>query len=321
MDVANLDVMRQADLNVMGLSATRQQALWGQADYLGLLVGLPDGPRPLADPLIQTTEDSYAKLFMCRNMAANPDTPTADREAACYAWHIWRERVDVWEVNPMIWTGGGRYDPKWRNKMWTEGAGFVLYDTFVSAFELERYFINPWIRAVPWLKQQANPMWLGEFKYRGEKGSKAVVKYAAEPLRWWQNRKPRYNGMIGPVEQLVWPSVGFVPVLQYPRINDITGTGWRNADPAFIERGTPDVLIHDLAVKAFSWEEFLWRQDEIDQLIICANTMLSFGSGGPGRLWSMEKKLLNTIVRSANNFNVNFLENIRPYVMKQVRFA
>src|SRR5262245_41944476 len=148
--------MRKVDLNCEFLTAAQRWELYQRAEQLGFLEGIPPKPGPLSEPLIHMDENAWAKIMMTREHARAPEAFGLDeqgRQAACYAWHVWRERVDIWESKHFVWSGGkgGKYSINWRAEAEKGGTGFMLYNTFISVFELERYFVNPWLRACAWL--------------------------------------------------------------------------------------------------------------------------------------------------------------------------
>lgn len=312
--------MRAIDLNLIGLSADERWELYQDAEDMGFLDGCPEIPRPFGDPLTMLNQAGFGKLMKLMTIAMDESTPQPERDVACYAWHVWRERVDIWEMTPIIWTGEGKYDPHWQAKMDTVGAGTVLYNTFISGLELERYFLNPWIRCSAWIEFQNLEQMLN-FRIKGEKGAKGFYKYVRQPMQWWMNQKvskglnyvdtygltsvpggPEGLSYIGPVSGLAPSMTGMMPTAEWKSVHEIDpeigcfgyevlGEDWEFWGS--VEDRVPVGIVQGRA-KCFSWEEFWWRRDEAGMLIWLGRAMKnralveplggSYGSGCVARL-------------------------------------
>jgi hypothetical protein len=132
------------ELNLIGMTAKERWELYQVAESLGLFWKLPPQPKPLSQPLVHLYQIGAEKQLKPYIEEGNPELTDTEKRACMFAWHVWRERTDVWEMPS--WQDV-EYDPGWLRDGYSN---FLLYNQFVSAFELERYFVNPWVRASAW---------------------------------------------------------------------------------------------------------------------------------------------------------------------------
>lgn len=332
-----MDVMRAADLNCAALSTAQRAELYQEAEHAGLLIGIPERVRPMTDPLIQMNPNAFGKILYCRNIVMDPDSSDRDRTVACYAFHVWRERTDTWEINQGIWSHGGKYSPSWKSEMWKESQGLTLYDTFISAFELERYIVNPWIRSNIWLNQQ-NLDWMDLSQYRplggrpgGRKNrpdqfmsSARFISYNRQIPQWWVNQKESKIGAAGMgftnVKDLANVLVGLIPTAEWGV------EGW--------DGGSLDRYVRR-ARECFSWEEYAWRLDECNMMQIAITIMLNSGKLGASygslvekrmnlsarQLWTVEDKLLTRLRNRVNIWEHKFLKEMESTFTTQMKWA
>lgn len=306
------------DLNLFTMGNKERWELYQIADDLGLFYKLPPQPKPLAQPLVHLYQIGGEKQLNPYLWSGRADLSEDEKRACMYAWHVWRERTDVWEV-PQL--GGQGYDPGWLRDGHTT---FLLYDQFISAFELERYFVNPWVRAAAWVTsldlttipeiatfelnkkgQGSNPRVRKPTKR--SRVSNRFAEYVAEIPRWWVNQ--REMGNFGPVPELALPSAGYVSVALRdmegsPQPDTLLEGNWHN--------GYGNRYVENQKATCFSWDEFMWRRDELEFVLPgVVNQMLAMGPKGAswgagcreragkseGHLWSMERKLLNRMFK------------------------
>jgi hypothetical protein len=301
------------DLEVSTLTATERWELYQRADKMHMFHGLPPQPKPLANPLVHLYRIGAQRQLWPQLQSENPDLSEDDRRACMYAWHVWRERTDVWE-HPR-WNA--EYDPTWISEgLWLP----LLYSQFLSAFELERYIVNPWIRAAAWITTlnlmdiKAPPRFdmspgdkrsIDKSERKREKVGKGFQQFVNQVPKWWANQKDQ--GHFAPVTELELPTVGYISVglrdsVRSPQPDLLVEGNWHN--------GFNNDLVHAEKRQLFSWDEFLWRRDELNFVLPGVIGMMqtlgprgaSVGVGArekfgktEGHMWAVEKKLLNRL--------------------------
>jgi hypothetical protein len=227
-----------------------------------------------------------------------------DRMAGMYAMHVWRERIDIWEATP----------------------SFMVYDQFVSVYELERYFVNPWLRASAWIQSSAvslvdlPPMEKFDLygmtgpsltKTKRTRAEQTAVKFqfcVNQIPMWWANQKG--SNRFGPIPELALSTSGFVSAAQLldpdskVKREKLVEGYWHNA----VNDRPVEILRRD----CFSWQEFIVRRDEMAQMLPMVLGILnsmgprgaSMGDGiakATGRKihhsWSNERKLINRLIK------------------------
>lgn len=330
--------MRRSELNLVGLTAAQRAKLYQRALDLKLLEGIPPGPKLMADPLVLADENSVNKVMWCHMINENPDASPEEKEAARYAFHIWRERVDVWGTRPFMWFRG--YDPTWQLIIEDRAVGLTVYNTFISAYELERYFLNPWIRARAWLSLFDNDyldMMLA-YSEKGQRGAVVINFISSQPLVWWQRQN---KGLaVKPVKELKYAIDGFVPTAQ-------RGVVELDSFGNLIRWDRESAWAVDLRRDAFNWFEFKIRSDEIQVLLMQISLMLDRGyvGGGYGNLirdygrsvdyvrpdgltgafnerreWTIESKLLKRLFQRIKTFGTRQMPVLNSVIEAQIEY-
>jgi hypothetical protein len=309
------------ELNLIGMSAKERWELYQIADEMGLFYELPPQPKPLAQPLVHLYQIGAQKQLWPFLQSGNPDLSDDERRACLYAWHVWRERTDVWEMPN--W-GDTEYDPAWLREGYSNP---LLYNQFISAFELERYIVNPWVRAAAWITTinqidlDSPPKFdtLPHASGKGSKSSKGERKHTRTARHfqyfvnqipsWWANQKGSKDTRFEPVRELFLPSTGYVSValrdgVTSPQPDKLIEGNWHN--------GYGNAIVEHQIRTCFSWTEFMWRRDELNFVIPgVIGSMLTLGprgaSWGDGKmnnkgkidpsLWTAERKVLNRLER------------------------
>lgn len=306
------------ELNLIGMTAKERWDLYQVAESLGLFWKLPPQPKPLSQPLVHLYQIGAEKQLRPYIEESNPELTDTEKRACMFAWHVWRERTDVWEMPS--WQDV-EYDPGWLQDGYSN---FLLYNQFVSAFELERYFLNPWIRAAAWAsalppdliptipKFDLGPTGHGPTirerkNVRHSRVMEQFAAYTSEIPRWWANQ--RSIGHFAAIEELSLAHTGYVSVAlrdlpSSPQPGRLVEGNWHN--------GWGNDAVRRQKLEAFSWVEFMWRRDELEfvlpnvvnQMMMIGPRGASFGTGSSDRVgksekqfWSMERKLLNRLAK------------------------
>jgi hypothetical protein len=279
-DLPNIHCGRKAFLDVMRLRPEEKRELEADAWAAGYIGGLAKVPKPVGGDVIRMTmDDEFARqVIWCQLQAANPDNDDWQRKVAAFAWHMLRERIDVWEPDPQIWA---EFSPRWMIDMDRAafgGVGVLVYDTWISPFELERYFINPWIRCHYWLTHGA-------------------LARAGLPEDWSSHIGPALKNAPGNVHELLrWYES-------------------RKSHPGF-EPCMLELPATDFGDRVFSWNEFRFRQDQITLLSVALLVFRNqLGSGLVDVvLRGVWRRLINQLQRKLSNFPPNFLEKVAPAI-------
>jgi len=294
-----VSVARAVDLDVTSLSAGKRQDLELEARTRGLLEGevqqVPIGYAPLSPPSdLGDWENVSANLRHIQVEAGQYFAEGDERghDAACYAWHANLCEIDVWPATKAIhrrWTGPATRAP---DGSWTEhdiwapfdvaeelSYGRFVYDSWLSVFELERYFYN-WVwRCGMWL--DAGPeadRWVDEEKVgngMGREGAQdavsslvglslrenvvlpdKLVRVMQHPLNWLRKNVPLRAGR-------AWSAQG--------------GSGLRDLMTGEDRFGYPGPIISQwestpggialfTSKYLFSWHEFLIRIYELERV-------------------------------------------------------
>jgi hypothetical protein len=296
------------ELNLIGMTAKERWELYQVAESLGLFWKLPPQPKPLSQPLVHLYQIGAEKQLRPYIEEGNPELTDTEKRACMFAWHVWRERTDVWEMPS--WQDV-EYDPGWLRDGYSN---FLLYNQFVSAFELERYFVNPWVRASAWLTTlnlldlEIPPKFDMSAKLGSAKASKSERKHTRtvnhfqafvnQVPNWWAGQKDTVR--FSPVPELALATSGYVSVAlrdlpSSPQPDRLIEGNWHN--------GWGNGLVNSQKLEAFSWVEFMWRRDElnfvlpnvINQMLALGPRGASKGEGNKASTWTAERKLLNRL--------------------------
>jgi hypothetical protein len=295
--------------NVILLDADERWELYRQAESMGLLTDLPTStrPQPIRPPLEHMKFEHLSKVLWCIMQSNNPDLSEDERLAAIYAFHVWRERVDVWEYAPV----------------------HNHYDTFVSVYELERYIVNPWLRASSWVASPAvNLMDLPQLpkfdtmsvglkplKKKNTDVNRTALKFqycVNQVPNWWARQKETQR--FKPVPELTLTCSGFVSAAQLLEPPSEIHKSFRVDRNRLVEKywhnAMNDPQVEALQRTCFTWQEFIDRRDELSNMIPSVIGQLSsmgslgssYGSGIRDRRgvsltqnWTGEKKMLNRL--------------------------
>jgi hypothetical protein len=305
------------EIELLTIGPQERWELYQRAKEMGLFHKLPPQPKPLSQPLVHLYTLGGEKQLNPFLWSNRPDLSDDDKRASMYAWHVWRERTDIWEMPS--W-GDLEYHPAWvSDGTWN----FLMYRQFLSAFELERYIVNPWVRASAWitalnlLDLEVPPKFDMLATGGSLRANKAERKYTRSHVHfqeyvnqvptWWVNQKQ--SGHFGPVPELSLATSGFVSValrdgVTSPQPDELVEGSWHT--------GAGNKLVMSQKRSSFSWEEFMYRRDElnfvlpmvISQMIGLGPKGASVGAGcrqvvgkSEGHLWAMEKKLLNRLAK------------------------
>jgi len=269
----------------------------------------------------------FSKILMCNMWANNPDFTEDERLAAMYAFHVWRERVDVWEY----------------------ATALNRYDTFVSAYELERYIVNPWLRASSWIKSPAvnlmdlpilNKFDMGGIKIGPLNARKTRVERTAETFQycvnqvpnWWASQKESVK--FSPVPELTLATLGYVSAAQ---LVDPSDPSTKLARDRLIEGAWHPVLddrrVEALRVGCFSWQEFIDRAAELRDVIPgLIGMMITMGGRGASlgdgfkevarrpesSAWTNERKLLNRLAKRVDTLR-RYADAIAEVALTQIK--
>jgi hypothetical protein len=279
----------------MRLNSADRAELEHDAVERGFLGGLAGLPKPLAGDAIRLDDEMSRMLFHAQLEAQNPNGSDWDVKVAAYAWHMLRERIDVWEPDPQIWA---EYDPTWQMKLEHEddrGVGVLVYDTWCSPYELERYFVNPWLRCAAWIR--AGQVERSGLRDRWSEGKGTGVgnfkANCSEVERWYLTQKPAIR----------WDSAA----------NGRPGIG--RMDYA---SGPVNGLIVETG-NVFSWTEWLIRWDEINHIMVNAQLFKGMKSDLPDD--RIRRKLAGRIYTKAQSFRETYLRKMVPAVAAMTGFS
>lgn len=295
---------RKLVLDCMRLSTEERQSLEADALRAGFVPGgLDKLPKPLSGEALHMNDEIRQALTWTQLSSQVPegrDDVTWDMKVAAYAWHFIRERVDVWEPDPQLWA---EYDPRWM--MWMDDASYggiavLVYDTWLSVYELERYFLNPWLRCAYWVRHGALERH-GYFAH-GEgsvnKGSspRNFAQNVQQPERWWAVQKGLAR----------WGQVArSVPGAQPEEFAS-------RAVAEFTLKESEVDRVVEAQEAVFSFTEFCVRYDELN-MIIAATTAFQNALRGSG-IDRIQSKLAGRIRTKADNLRANYLQPLVPGV-------
>lgn len=176
---------RKADLDCLALSLKDQALLKQEAKDNGLLEGLPslklgNGFQP--NDFLDEMPKEHAEAMGVVERAWLYGSAASDA-AIAYAWHLWRERIPRWEStsNPSV-----DWSVDWYRE--TGGCGGMLvYNTWISVHEIERYWLNWLVRCNGWLNQLSQRERLTEFGEDKSQWAK-LTREMAMPLQWYESQ-------------------------------------------------------------------------------------------------------------------------------------
>lgn len=267
---------RRLFLDVMRLSPEMRAELERDAAAFGFVGGLDGLPRPLAGEALRMNDELLQLLTNAQIQAATPTNDDWTRKVAAYAWHMLRERIDVWEGFPQIYA---EYDPSWQMKMEHEdfgGVGVLVYDTWISPYELERYFANAWLRAAVWAKSGRigqPPNVSGDWSDNKGHGIANFRQNVAEVERWYQVQK----------SEIRWGSAASA----FPGVR------------AEHFASGPCIGLSAASDALFDWPELLIRVNELNTLMVTANVMRGLSAGFDARI---RRKLSGRLLRKMLSF-------------------
>jgi len=173
---------RKKELDCVLMDDSRRLELESLAKERGLLVNLPSRKHLIAsDFLSPMSEESVLQLSTIEEAWHRSSGPEED-QVLCYAWHLWRERSPRWEsfIGPV-----GDWVTNWQAEY--DGCrGKLIYDTWISIYELEKYWLNWIVRANGWIMRNNQMLGLRMEKAPHKKLFSLLMRGLEQPLNWYQ---------------------------------------------------------------------------------------------------------------------------------------